>query len=493
LETLIPSHLSDETTLLNSYSKEDFDLAFNLAQKLKVTRPGSALPWSVEGAIYHRLGHYDLALKSKKVALSLDAKNPLSYYNLATTLQELGYPKSAAKAYLASLELKPSFSEALNNLANIRMSEGQYQVALDLYLEALRYNSSWIDAQFNLAHCYFKAGMYRQAESIFMSVGCKTPEKDNYSLLKISLGLIRCYLARGERVRAEEEFSRLAPPSVDDSKDLRVRALCLFELGWKERAFATLLGDDFLGFATHEKFSRQALQIIPNIIKSQKGAPSKKAVLVVSADYVYTKNFFQRLLSSVKEFSPSMGVHLHYMYINDDELKLLDEFSSDEYTQTLEKVCDCDKSIFATRRFQVAESLLDAFNKPLLIIDIDSEVIGSLEEFLSALNCFDAAILIREDEYVITQSIAAGVVFVNNSKLGKHFSSLLGGFLDYFESIGNTRWFIDQIALLYCYSYFKVRNSSIKIGNIRHDAIDFSREGDGYVRTFKGAVKGNIF
>ena len=202
-------------------------------------------------------------------------------------------------------------------------------------------------------------------------------------------------------------------------------------------------------------------------------------VTVVACDSKYFMLFFEIFSQSFKAKNPDDMLHFHIVNPSEEvkhvaadaksEGKINFSFSQADQATNI-------KALFASVRFLIAKQLLEYYQKPILITDIDVGFSGRLTDFnLSPANA-DVCVKFRKDSYLFPwRTIPANTILFNNSTGAFKF---LQCFADYFYSVygdgeSTNIWWVDQSALYSIYRYFADQSEVVKFRNLYEtDNID---------------------
>jgi tetratricopeptide (TPR) repeat protein len=95
------------------------------------------------GAVYNRLGQYEISLVTLRRGIQLDSNRAEGYYNLALVHKQLGQLDMAINAYREAIRLNARMYDAHYNLGNIFLEKEQYALAIAHYRHALELRPDW--------------------------------------------------------------------------------------------------------------------------------------------------------------------------------------------------------------------------------------------------------------------------------------------------------------------------------------------------------------
>jgi tetratricopeptide (TPR) repeat protein len=113
-------------------------------------------PYSAEnhfllGLVYNDNRQYELAIQHYHFSLSYDQNHGLAWNNLGASLESIGDKPTAKIAYTTAIALNPKHAEAQNNLGAIYSEEGRLDKARLHFTAAILANPELIDAHYNLS------------------------------------------------------------------------------------------------------------------------------------------------------------------------------------------------------------------------------------------------------------------------------------------------------------------------------------------------------
>jgi hypothetical protein len=218
------------------------------------------------------------------------------------------------------------------------------------------------------------------------------------------------------------------------------------------------------------------------------GAP----IVYAAASGDYAETFAHDLIESVLSKSAGIGFHFHVMNPGAfDIAKVLAAFPGGRLTVTHEDIGACEKTIYSTRRFLRLAQFMARIRRRFVAVDADSLFNGDVSAHELARGTFDAAIYLRDDQYFINQMINASVLAFSPTAEGRAFLDFVAAYILHFETLGTSRWFVDQMALIAARTWFKDNVSRAVIALLPANTIDWSdaRESASLIWTQKGKAK----
>ncbi len=185
---------------------------------------------------------------------------------------------------------------------------------------------------------------------------------------------------------------------------------------------------------------------------------SDEYVIVAAADGRYVSLFAETFIASALQSAGDRHIHLHVVNATAESdaaiahirktvswLRLSCSFERVEYPKP--------RPYFATVRFLVARQLLDIFNRPLVIADIDAVFTKDLAHHLKEFADADVAVKKNPStilEFPWSTVFATYSVYMPTSGARAFLHDLANYFWDRFDTTGATNsWWIDQNAMFY--------------------------------------------
>jgi tetratricopeptide (TPR) repeat protein len=151
------------STVLNLYNQKKLNKASSLAATLLSEYPTSVILYNMQGAINAGLGFLDEAIKSYKIALSINPNFIDAHNNMGLALKETGKTDEAINAYNKALAINPNFAEAHSNLGLALKETGKTDEAINAYNKALAINPNFAEAHSNLGLALKETGKTDEA------------------------------------------------------------------------------------------------------------------------------------------------------------------------------------------------------------------------------------------------------------------------------------------------------------------------------------------
>ena len=203
-----------------------------------------------------------------------------------------------------------------------------------------------------------------------------------------------------------------------------------------------------------------------SFVKEASRPSDASVVLLCSVDDLYFAAFADDFVEHAMRVSP--GAHVHFHLINNEiepsRLVETDFLSSERVSITAEQI-DADKpGIYATMaRYVVLPRLLEKWNKPVLVTDIDL----AMKQDPGALAISDSVTLRFSRHpaasYIPITAIIAHHNLFQPDAAGRAFAEMLSRYLHYMWARNDAFWGADQVALLMVWLMFE---RLIAIGDI---------------------------
>jgi len=112
-----------------------------------------------------RSGKEEAALAVFEESIELEPQYALAYYNMGNTLNNLGQPAEAMKAYDSAIQYGDTGVTVMSLIdkGNILLNWERYQEALSAFNEAIRLDPQEISAHFNKGNLLYDRGQYKEA------------------------------------------------------------------------------------------------------------------------------------------------------------------------------------------------------------------------------------------------------------------------------------------------------------------------------------------
>ncbi len=134
--------------------------------------------------------------------------------------------------------------------------------------------------------------------------------------------------------------------------------------------------------------------------------------------------------------------------------------------------------------------LLKHFKHSILCLDIDSKVVGNLDNFYETFSKVDVGLYRRDLETVINQLIHAGMLYVSPTQASLRFLGFFINYINHLEETDNLKWFADQMALLAADQWSQRNSSLVDIKKIPENLMSWGESTlETLIITYKGEQK----
>jgi tetratricopeptide (TPR) repeat protein len=222
------------TALLSLGRNQEAAKLFEKAlSQMTLTSPERASALRRLGQAQRRSGQIEAAIRSWRLALSLDPNYPDLAFNLAELLKEQGLKSEAEAAYRRALEIKPDDGGVMTNLAALLRETNRFEEAEAVYRAALAAESGSIRSRRNLAVVLHDQDKDAEALAVIEAVLALAPQDG--PALQIAAAVLQAL------DRHDEALAMAARLLAIDPQEPRVpgiRARSLLALGRTEEALA---------------------------------------------------------------------------------------------------------------------------------------------------------------------------------------------------------------------------------------------------------------
>ncbi len=422
------------------------------------SQPNHAETLHLLGVIEHQTNNNQKAVELISRAIELKPNFVQAYSNRGLALQELKRFEAAIASYDQAIKLKPNFAEAYSNRGFALRELKQLEAAIASYDQAIKLKPDLVEAYPNR-------------------------------------GLALQELERFEAANASYEQCVLLKPT--DIQDVRRQAGCLIKLGRWQEAFNWDIGLNSLPENLHDQLMSDTLlkgflSSLPGIKIIQRTPLDLSPVIFFGADLTYADRFAKDALDSIWRSNPKQAAHLHIMLQDGQEIPAdLKAQISPLFSISKELYAPIDTSGYTARRFMRLRQLLNHWKRPILMLDMDSEVIKDLTSWFDQFKDADIGLYRRKNETFINQFINACMFYARPTQGAFEFLKFTINYIGYFESRGNSKWFIDQMALIAADEWFKRNKPLSQIMSIPETSLSADQHisPETMVLTFKGIFK----
>ena len=389
----------------------DVERATSMFKDLLTAMPGEPIALEYLGVQAAQAGDFEKAIKLYKQATGHPRCRPSLHFQLGHALRDNGDLEAAVNAYQHYLGLEQDPGGAVS-LGDVFCQLDKYEDAIQVLKNAIEWQPEHTKALCLLAMVYDQ--------------------------------LERCEEARKQREQALQT-------SETHHEAVLLKGCALLDLGDASGAFKvvhpitnSLYGDQFTQVLQDFDKENPAL---PPVQGSLPDASDKPLVLAVG-DLEYVQTFAPDLIRSAAQNSPSSDIHIHVILTEPMNHLPLQSNELPSFSLSWEVEPLADRTVFATRRFVRLAEWRQRLSQTVLAIDMDSRITGNIGQVLNELKDFDVAMRYRPQEIFLTQRVAAGFLALAPTGPAQDFIDSVAAYILHFEVLGESKWFVDQMALL---------------------------------------------
>ncbi len=431
------------------------------------------------------------AIKSYLKSIEINDKFLYAHFNLANCYKKVFDYNKAISHYKISIELNSNFIEARYNLATTYNEINLIDKGKKCYIELLNIKNDFHPALYNLGLIYFQNSQFELALKYFNK--CTDIEKLNFRYLfynAITSGIL------GDNKNNKIFLQKIIGLKAKKHEDILIKANTYIKIGDHNKAFNTIpkyYNQPDLNHIKTLSLTKNSSKLILknlgnlNIIKN-KGLDNKPMIMI-SADLVYAKKYLRIFLNSIKIESKNFNILIHLMINSHEDIKEFTSIVDHKILIAYEIYNTNNKSAYTTRRFLRIQQIVNYFNSPAILLDIDCKINGNIDDAFNMLNEYDVGIYKRDYEITITQAIAAGFFYASPSYGSNIFTNFLVNYIGTIKD-SKIKWFTDQLALLATSEWAKTEFQSIKIFSIPNELMSFKmKDNNSLVISLKGNNK----
>lgn len=204
---------------------------------------------------------------------------------------------------------------------------------------------------------------------------------------------------------------------------------------------------------------KKTIKIEKNLFVRIKSTTDKKHVILFSADSGYFKRFYRYSLENIHT-NPDALFHYHIVNPDSEVIDIIYNQHSDSVNFSFEYVDEQyqSKAYYASSRFFIAPQIFSIYEKPFFIFDIDSKLVGNLDELFETKKWSREKLSLRVSPALELpwQKIVANALYIPFNELGHSFLNRISLYLatSFLENKGRLLWWIDQNALFFTYKSF---------------------------------------
>ncbi len=353
--------------------------------------------WLALGLVFTSERRFDLAADAYRRSLAATV-SPWACLYLALSLHELGETDAAIHEAGQAVAMAPDLADAHGTLATVLHGVGRSREALASTEQALRLAPDSHVIVARLAAIRAELGLFDEAEAAYRQAEALAPAFRHFGLIGFSRGL------------------------------------------W----------DDIVAAGAAEGPA-------PAVVRESAAAPACPRVALASCDGRYFTKYAGSFLNSFAANAADTLLHLHVFDPGPDfpaELDALIERTGVTHFRISAERAPVDhgdtkalRTYYSCGRFLILPQLLEQYQRPIVSLDIDATLTGSLEPLVGS--AFDVALLLRKPLDAPWLDVLAGVAVATPSPSSREFWSAVRGYLLHFMGRGAMHWHLDQVAL-YC-------------------------------------------
>ena len=228
--------------------------------------------------------------------------------------------------------------------------------------------------------------------------------------------------------------------------------------------------------------------LIPS--RMEEYATKRKFIYYAAADRTYASRYAAMLRESFIQNTTDEHLHLHLMLKDEEEFETFKHLSCSSVSLSYDKIKNADKVWYTIHRYLKLTELLNAFKCPIVLMDIDSKILGSFETLVHSAENFDVAIYTRDKELYYRQLVKAGLFIANPTEGAERFLKHFEQQISLRSQSGKLAWFSDQEALLESITWAQT-TAATKVGKIPDFNMTWRNQVHprAKLRTFKGVQK----
>lgn len=347
--------------------------------------------------------------------------------------QKNGRLQEAESAYRQALLHSRSDADVLNNLGLVLLEKGELTEARLLLHKALEIRPDFTNARYNLGRVLMEAGQFSEAIAVLDNILSIEPDDaDTCVLMGICL----------ERLNRFEE----AQEYFEDASDFADKYLLARQVRFDKAFFQHL---------EVQQGNQTAFKIATHVERN--GNP--EYIALIASDSKYFEKYGFAFVNSFMCHSLADNAMLHVHLIDASEETLTRVTSCLQgyeglfaiTTETSPKNLNEQEAavFYSCSRFIHLDSLLSQYARPIIVLDIDAIVEGSLQPLITATAKDDVGLNQRIPRRAPWMDIKAGFSIALPTQKSIQYWQTVSSYICRHFQIGATYWQLDQIAL-YC-------------------------------------------
>ena len=201
--------------------------------------------------------------------------------------------------------------------------------------------------------------------------------------------------------------------------------------------------------------------LLPEMVWHRRAGEEGGDLIFAACDTVYLERFGRQFLNVVADLGP---VHLHLTNFNDEEDRMLLDAIPAEVGVSFEDtpVAIQNSPYYASARFFRLEALMDAYQRDIVVLDIDLETLNEWPVLLAALKLGEVSFF-HMPTLMPWLSHHAAVMRFSNTLRARHFAHQLANLLSH--TVIDAQWFVDQLAIMVVALTHKEAINPLKLQN----------------------------
>ncbi|WP_429114183.1 hypothetical protein [Aeromonas veronii] len=201
-------------------------------------------------------------------------------------------------------------------------------------------------------------------------------------------------------------------------------------------------------------------EIEKDLVVNIRSNKEKKYVILFSADSNYFKRFYKYSLYNI-DTNPDAIFHYHIVNPDSEVIDIVNSYDNEVVNFSFEYVGDesLTKAYYASSRFLIAPKIMTIYQKPFFIFDIDSKLVGNLDNLFETGRWSREKLSLRVSPALELpwQKIVANAIYVPFNECGRTFLDRVARYLSLSFSLNRDRqlWWIDQNAMFFAYESFE--------------------------------------
>lgn len=256
------------------YKAENYKKTIEYIEKIVLLEGRRSKTMYILGKCYKAIGDFINARDSFALAVELDEKDYVSYYELGLILDETNKKEKALEMYKESVRIKRDYYEANEAIGINLTSQGKFEEAIAFYKGMLKNFPNSYEVYYNIAMLESEIGRYDDAILDFEMAGKIKPDlyMANYNLGKL-------YFSKCEFEKAIDAYTKILMSTTYGKKGYYQIAICYARIEEYAKAITFLEYAMELDVKYVIKADREyAFNPIRNLIEDYKRAKEKERI-----------------------------------------------------------------------------------------------------------------------------------------------------------------------------------------------------------------------